>query len=241
MDTHKRTLSLFLLFSILLILIIGSLRVIPVAYAGGAAFEDRRVFQLLAPEPLRDPPPENPLPPPLINPDPEPPVAGDWEAAAVPNSPSYQDLVMEIVNQERWANGQRPPLKRNTLLDSSSFGHSANMALRNFFAHCDLDTKSSPWDRMNAAGYYQNSGGENIAAGYSSPTAVMAGWMNSSGHRANILSTSYRELGIGYDYQSGDQGNIRFDNGNCSGDGGNHGPYYSYWNQNFGRRNNVYQ
>ena len=147
---------------------------------------------------------------------------------------------MEIVNQERWSNGQRPPLKRNVLLDGSAFTHSANMAIRNFFAHCDLDTKTSPWDRMNTAGYYQSSGGENIAAGYSSPTSVMAGWMNSSGHRANILSTSYRELGIGYDYQSGDVGNIRFDNGNCAGDGGNHGPYYHYWTQNFGRRNDVY-
>jgi hypothetical protein len=115
------------------------------------------------------------------------------------------------------------------------------MAQRDFFAHCDLDTGASPWDRMQAVGYSYNSAGENIAAGYSSPASVMAGWMSSSGHRANILSTSYRELGIGYFYQSGDQGNVRFDdNGDCTADEFNNGPYFSYWTQNFGRRNSVY-
>jgi uncharacterized repeat protein (TIGR01451 family) len=172
-------------------------------------------------------------------------VAGLLLAFAAPSraqSPTYEDQVMEIVNQERWTNGQLPPLKRNDFLNASSTTHSSNMAVRNFFAHCDLDTGTKPWDRMTAAGYTGWSyAAENIAAGYATPAAVMTAWMNSSGHRANLLSTSSREIGIGYLMQSGDQSNVRGDaNGDCAADGSPGGPYSRYWTQNFGRRNTVY-
>jgi hypothetical protein len=115
------------------------------------------------------------------------------------------------------------------------------MALRNFFAHCDVDTGDSPWDRMNAAGYTGfGPAGENIAAGYGSPESAMSAWMNSSGHRSNILSSSFREIGVGYYYQSGDQGNIRMDVGGCTAGSPSYGPYYHYWTQNFGKRSSVY-
>ena len=114
------------------------------------------------------------------------------------------------------------------------------MAARDFHAHCDPDTKTLPWDRIHAAGYMYNSAGENIAAGYTTPSAVMTAWMGSSGHRANILSTTFREIGVGYVYQSGDASNVRLDaNGDCTPDSYN-GPYGHYWTQNFGRRNFVY-
>lgn len=163
-------------------------------------------------------------------------------APAAAQTPTFEDQVMELVNQQRWANGQLYPLKRNDLLDASGETHSGNMATRNFFAHCDVDTKTLPWDRMVAAGYTGwSAAAENIAAGYATPAAVMTGWMNSSGHRANILSTAVRELGIGYLYQSGDQANVRSDaNGDCTADGFNGGPYGHYWTQNFGKRNTVY-
>ncbi|MDZ4804944.1 MAG: CAP domain-containing protein [Candidatus Eisenbacteria bacterium] len=167
-----------------------------------------------------------------------------WSVVSVASaqSPTYEDQVMQIVNQERWTNGQLPPLKRNDFLNSSSTTHSTNMAVRNFFAHCDLDTGTRPWDRMTAAGYTGwNSAAENIAAGYSTPAAVMTGWMNSTGHRANLLSVNYREIGIGYYLQSGDQSNVRGDaNGDCTADGTPGGPYSRYWTQNFGRKNSVY-
>jgi uncharacterized protein YkwD len=154
---------------------------------------------------------------------------------------TFEDQVLEIVNQERWNNGQLAPLKRCDLLDTSTGLHSDNMAVRNFHAHCDPDTKTLPWNRMNAAGYIYNSAGENIAAGYTTPSAVMTAWMGSSGHRANILSTTFREIGIGYVYQSGDAANVRGDaNGDCTADTFNGGPYGHYWTQNFGRRNFVY-
>jgi hypothetical protein len=93
---------------------------------------------------------------------------------------------------------------------------------------------------MTAAGYVWNSAGENIAAGYTTPDSVMTGWMNSPGHRNNILSASYREIGVGYTNPSADFSNVRTDsNGDCVADG-NAGPFYHYWTQNFGRRYNVY-
>ncbi|HEX7879317.1 MAG TPA: CAP domain-containing protein [Candidatus Eisenbacteria bacterium] len=169
-------------------------------------------------------------------------VLASFAAVAHAQSPTYEDQVMEIVNQERWTNGQLPPLKRNDLLNASATTHSSNMAVRNFFAHCDLDTGTKPWDRMTAAGYTGwNYAAENIAAGYSTPAAVMIGWMNSAGHKANLLSTSSREIGIGYLMQSGDQSNVRGDsNGDCAADGSPGGPYTRYWTQNFGRRNSIY-
>ncbi|MCB1051184.1 MAG: hypothetical protein KDC71_11350 [Acidobacteria bacterium] len=166
----------------------------------------------------------------------------EWQIVAEKGGgPSFEEQVIELVNQERLNNGGLAPLKAVSELMNSSETHSQNMALRDFFAHCDLDTGLSPFQRMTNAGYNWNSAGENIAAGQASPASVMTSWMNSSGHRANILSTSYRELGVGYYNQSGDLGNIRQDqNGDCTADLFNTGPYTRYWTQNFGRRSNVY-
>lgn len=169
----------------------------------------------------------------------EPPHPGGPEA----EPPSFEARVMELVNQERWNNGQLPPLKRNDLLDSSSETHSANMADRDFVMHCDPDTLTLPWDRMVAAGYIYSSAAENIAWGYPDPEAVVGGWMASPGHRANILSTSYRELGNGYVEQVGDLGNVRRSSvggTSCTPDIFNQGPFFRYWTQNFGRRSSVY-
>ena len=154
---------------------------------------------------------------------------------------TMEEQVVELVNQERWDNGQLPPLKHNALLDAASEGHSTAMGVRDFFAHCDLDYSTSPWDRMVAAGYTYNWAGENIAAGYADAPAVMNGWMNSSGHRANILNTNFREVGVGYYYQTGDASTVRRDtDGDCSQDGAPGGPYYRYWTQNFGAKSSVY-
>jgi uncharacterized protein YkwD len=163
----------------------------------------------------------------------EPPIRG--------TGPSFEELVMERVNQERWTNGQLPPLKNDPLLDQSSEVHSANMASRDFFGHCDLVDLTLPGDRMTAVGYLWNSLGENVAAGQSTPQSVMDSWMGSSGHRANILSTDFREVGIGYVLDASDQGNVDFDaDSDCTADSSGHGPYFHYWTQNFGRRSNVY-
>ncbi|MBK8501492.1 MAG: CAP domain-containing protein [Saprospiraceae bacterium] len=132
-----------------------------------------------------------------------------------------------------------PPFKQVDLLHNSSDGHSESMAIHQFFAHCDLDTHTNPAQRMQAAGYSSSSWAENIAAGYGTPSAVIAGWMSSSGHRANILNASRREFGVGYEY-SNDSSVDRMDtNSNCAQDK-LAGPYYNYWTQNFGSRSGVY-
>jgi len=161
--------------------------------------------------------------------------------AAASSTPTFEESVVELVNEERLANGNLPPLKHNALLDDSSETHSSNMASRDFFAHCDPDTGTLPWDRMEDAGYLWSSAAENIAAGYSTPTEVMAGWMDSPGHRANILATGSREIGVGYVLQTGDTANVRFDqNGDCTADSFGNGPYFRYWTQNFGSRFGVF-
>ncbi len=124
---------------------------------------------------------------------------------------TFEEQVLEIVNQERWDNGQLPPLKGNQLLNNSAEGHSTNMAVRDFFDHCDLDTKKTFDQRIIDAGYNYWYAAENIAIGQQTPANVMSSWMNSSGHKANILSTNYREIGIGYYFQSNDQANVRDD------------------------------
>ena len=166
----------------------------------------------------------------------------DWLTTADKGGgPSFEEQVIEMVNVERLNNGGLAPLKAVSELLNSSETHSENMAIRDFFAHCDLDTGLSPFQRMTNAGYNWNSAGENIAAGQATPSSVMTAWMNSSGHRANILRTNYREFGVGYFNQSGDLANIRQDqNGDCVVDLTNTGPFTRYWTQNFGRRNNVY-
>lgn len=198
---------------------------VPTSLAVGAEDPEEREMGLL-PGPLAG----YPLPLWL---DPPPAPGGD--------DGSFEEQVAALINAERWANGQLPPLKQVSSLNTASELHSTNMAVRNFFAHCDPDTNALPWDRMTAAGYIWNAAAENIAAGQSSPAAVVDAWMGSPGHRANILNTAYREIGNGYFLDAVDLGNIRRDlDGNCTVDSVNNGPYSRYWTQNFGRRNNVY-
>ncbi len=161
--------------------------------------------------------------------------------AVVPmvHAQTFEERVLERVNLARWENGELPPLKGQSNLRAAAFGHSQAMGVRNFFGHCDPDTGSQPGTRMTAAGYSGNSGGENIAAGYFDPADVMQGWMNSPGHRSNILSTGYRELGVGYYADMPDTSNVRRMNG-CTPSGQTAGPYLHYWTQNFGRRDAVY-
>ncbi|HEY53670.1 MAG TPA: CAP domain-containing protein [Caldilineae bacterium] len=188
-------------------------------------------------------PTPNRLPPPLFASAPAaelalPPERGQTSSQA---TPTFEDDIAALVNQERWDNGNLPPLKHESILHSVAHDHSVDMAEDDYVMHCDPDTGLEPWDRMTNAGYDWNYAGENIAAGYDSPEAVMNAWMNSSGHRSNILSTDFRELGAGYYYQAGDQGNVRqTSSGGCTPDSFNNGPYYHYWTQDFGKRNTVY-
>jgi uncharacterized protein YkwD len=75
------------------------------------------------------------------------------------------------------------------------------MAARGFFDHTDPDG-ATPWDRAEKAGI-SDLGGENIARGQADAAAVMEAWMNSPGHRANILNCDFKTLGVGVHFGSG--------------------------------------
>ncbi|MFF5979050.1 CAP domain-containing protein [Streptomyces olindensis] len=104
--------------------------------------------------------------------------------------------VTDLTNRER-ARAGLPPLAVDPLLTAAAQAHSADMVARAFYAHTAPDG-SRPWDRAAAAGSTRRSIGENIACGQRSPAEVVEGWMNSPGHRANILKPGFTHIGIGF-------------------------------------------
>lgn len=103
--------------------------------------------------------------------------------------------VIQLVNAERAKVGCSA-LTANATLAKAAQAHSADMAAHQNMSHTGSDG-SSPGDRITRAGYSWSAYGENVAYGYSTPEQVMAGWMSSPGHRANILNCSYKEIGVG--------------------------------------------
>ncbi|MFI8105088.1 CAP domain-containing protein [Streptomyces sp. NPDC086023] len=108
--------------------------------------------------------------------------------------------VLALVNQERAQAGCRP-VRQSPPLAALAGAFSKDMAVRGFFDHTDPDG-ANPWDRASNAGI-GGLGGENIARGQGDADAVMAAWMNSPGHRANILNCEFRTMGVGAHFASG--------------------------------------
>lgn len=103
--------------------------------------------------------------------------------------------VLTLTNAERSKNGLSP-LKWDSSLASLAEKHCKDMIERNFFSHNNPDGET-PFDRMKKAGILYMVAGENIAAGQYSPEAVVESWMNSEGHRKNILNPNFTYLGVG--------------------------------------------
>lgn len=110
-------------------------------------------------------------------------------------SRSVAGQVLLLVNQERAKVGCRA-LSANASLQRAAQGHSTDMATNDYFSHTSLDGRTFA-DRIRAAGYVGSLLAENIAAGQPTASTVMAGWMSSPGHRANILNCAYTSLGVG--------------------------------------------
>jgi uncharacterized protein YkwD len=108
--------------------------------------------------------------------------------------------ILSLVNQQRATAGCKV-LTAAPALDRLAQNFSDDMAARGFFSHTDPDGHT-PWDRAQALGI-TNLGGENIARGQADVQAVMAAWMNSPGHRANILNCDYTTLGVGIHFGPG--------------------------------------
>lgn len=104
--------------------------------------------------------------------------------------------VLKIVNQERAKQGLKA-LVLDKQLNNVAQLKAEDMKKNNYFDH-NSPTLGSPFDLMRSQGVSYRTAGENIAAGQQSAEAVMNSWMNSSGHRANILNANYTKLGVGF-------------------------------------------
>ncbi|MBQ0853156.1 CAP domain-containing protein [Streptomyces sp. BH-SS-21] len=120
------------------------------------------------------------------------------KAASTPST--AEATVLSLVNEER-AKAGCSPVTASSSLAALAESFSEDMAARDFFDHTDPDG-ASPWDRAEKLGI-ANLGGENIARGQADAAAVMEAWMNSPGHRANILNCDFKTLGVGAHFASG--------------------------------------
>jgi uncharacterized protein YkwD len=135
---------------------------------------------------------------------------------------SYENQVLTLVNQRRAAGatcgGVAYPkvaaLTFDERLRCAARKHSKDMGVNNFFSHTGSNG-STPWQRIKNAGYVYTTAAENIAAGQTSPEAVVNGWMASTGHCQNIMKSTLKHLGTGY-YYAGTS------------------TYKHYWTQDFG-------
>jgi uncharacterized protein YkwD len=109
-----------------------------------------------------------------------------------PPTPAQQ--VFALVNQARAQAGCKP-LTDDPRLDTAAQQHSDDMANRNYFSH--TTPEGVTFDKRETAAGYPSPGGENIAQGQTTAQQVMTDWMNSAGHRANILNCSFVAIGIG--------------------------------------------
>jgi uncharacterized protein YkwD len=136
---------------------------------------------------------------------------GERSASQTAPNPTNQNFiyrVLELTNIER-SKLSLSPLTFNTQLLNAAATHSQNMAVQDFFSHTGKDG-SSLGSRISATGYQFSAAAENIAAGSSTPEQVVSSWMNSSGHRANILNPNLKEIGIGYYFLADDTGRVNF-------------------------------
>ncbi len=138
------------------------------------------------------PAPETTSPPPPPPPPPPAPVASGG---------STSSQAIELANQQRAAAGL-PALASSGVLNGAAAQHSADQAGRDRMGH-DGSDGSSVGDRVAANGGGFSTWGENVAYGYGSASAVIDGWMGSSGHRANMLNPAFTQVGVAYAESAG--------------------------------------
>lgn len=127
---------------------------------------------------------------------------------------AFELSVMKLINAER-AKAGLSALSYQPQLAEAAHLYSADMACNNYLSHTGRDG-SHFIERAGRQGYTFEYGGENLGGGYSTPEEVVKGWMNSPGHKANILDEHYVDMGVGYAYYS-------------------QSDYVAYWAAEFGR------
>jgi len=165
---------------------------VPAACGGGGGGGDGDLTTTPETTDPGDDPPPGDTPPPD-----DPPPADDPQMSAA--ELAFAMEVLDLVNQERTDQGLGT-LTWDDDLTTVAYLHSVDMDVRDFwdngYPHVDPDGNGLV-DRLDAAGITYSLAGENIAIGYTTPEAVMDGWMNSPGHKANILNAGFTQLGIG--------------------------------------------
>ena len=146
---------------------------------------------------------DSPAPAPSLAAAPAPGVGGS-NASATCNLPDFTASLLTRVNQTRAAGancgsegnfGPAPPVVWNDRLTQAATGHSQDMQVHNYFSHTSLDGRTLG-QRVDATGYTWSLLGENIAAGYTTVDSVVAGWVASPGHCANIMRPDLSEMGV---------------------------------------------
>lgn len=117
-------------------------------------------------------------------------------ATTASGSAVYADQVVGLVNQARAQVGL-PALSKDNRLAAMALDKAKDMDTNQYFDHIS-PTYGSPFDMMKAYGITFKWAGENIAKGQRSPQEVMTAWMNSPGHRANILQMNFTKIGVSY-------------------------------------------
>jgi len=151
------------------------------------------------------PAPSKPAPKPEATPPAKPAPEKPAEVAPVKPAETTTDAsvsaiekaVLDLTNVERQKAGLKP-LQTDAKLMNSARQKSTDMASKGYFSHTS-PTYGSPFDQMKANGVTYKSAAENIAMGQRSAEEVVKGWMNSPGHRQNILTPGFTHIGIGYD------------------------------------------
>ena len=124
------------------------------------------------------------------------PAKSQKPTAPATNSQAVQQVI-DLTNAERRKNGL-PALTADAKLNSVAQTKSTDMQKNNYFSHTS-PTYGSPFDMMRDQGVSYKSAGENIAQGQRTPQEVVQAWMNSEGHRRNILNSNYNHIGVGLD------------------------------------------
>lgn len=161
---------------------------------------DSRQFLIVLAAPFASNHPQTSLAPPTQFLPPAPrSIAPRASASAQSAGLRILDLVNEARARPRQCGDQSfaaaPPVRWNDKLAESSLRHSEDMARYNFFDHVNPRDGTHSWERVERAGYKYSTTGENIAAGYPSAEAAVAGWIKSPGHCANLMNPEFTEMG----------------------------------------------
>jgi uncharacterized protein YkwD len=135
-------------------------------------------------------------PPTAASPTASPSVLAQVQPSPPTTQSRFDAELLQLTNEERHKAGV-PALQLSPQLDQAAQGHAEDMVRNNFFSHTGSNG-STLVTRVEAAGYVYSFAGENIAAGRATPAQTIQQWMNSPGHRQNMLNRNFTQIGFGY-------------------------------------------